>query len=223
MLSRQGVCTSANLNFETTGVKEKFERLAERSPDDAPWDLHRAAGDRVALIYERAEEFERYGSRMSGCSERLDFVRHADDDGVIGLKLKTARFCRVRFCPVCQWRRSLMWKARFYRSLPDLVQSVPHGRWLFLTLTTKNCAVNDLRSSLSDMSKAWGRLVKMTVFRDVEGWVRTTEVTRGKNGSAHPHYHVLLLVKSTYFKSSHYIKQSGWSEAWKLEIGRAHV
>ncbi|WP_170869787.1 protein rep, partial [Shigella sonnei] len=26
------------------------------------------------------------------------------------LRLREAHFCRVRHCPVCQWRRSLMWQ-----------------------------------------------------------------------------------------------------------------
>jgi hypothetical protein len=29
--------------------------------------------------------------------------------------LSASRFCRVRTCPVCQWRRSLMWKAKAYQ------------------------------------------------------------------------------------------------------------
>lgn len=211
----QSACDSTSTTLHSNPSEVKYETLAERSPGDRPWDVHRAANDRIAAMYHTAEEFERYGSRMNDCSGRLDFAMRADDDGVIGLRLSAAHFCRVRFCPVCQWRRSLMWKARFYKSLPDLVAAVPGGRWLFLTLTVQNCAVGDLRARLGELSKAWGRLVKMTVFKDVEGWVRTVEVTRGRDGSAHPHYHVLLLVKSTYFKPGHYITQAQWGDAWK--------
>ena len=31
---------------------------------------------------------------------------------------------------------------------------------------------------------------------------------------AHPHFHAMLLVKSTYFKGTNYIKQSEWVEMW---------
>ncbi|MDI4746156.1 protein rep, partial [Salmonella enterica subsp. enterica serovar Kentucky] len=31
-------------------------------------------------------------------------------------------------------------------------------------------------------------------FKPVQGWIRTTEVTRGRDGSAHPHFHTLMMV-----------------------------
>ena len=31
---------------------------------------------------------------------------------------------------------------------------------------------------------------------------------------AHPHFHAMLLVKSTYFHGSYYIDQSAWIEMW---------
>ena len=32
---------------------------------------------------------------------------------------------------------------------------------------------------------------------------------------AHPHFHAMLLVKSTYFHGSHYINQAEWAEMWR--------
>ena len=46
------------------------------------------------------------------------------------------------------------------------------------------------------------------------GWLRSTEVTRSKDGSAHPHFHCLLMVKPSYF-GKYYIKQEKWIELWK--------
>jgi hypothetical protein len=43
----------------------------------------------------------------------------------VKLKLKNAYFCRVRFCPVCQWRRSLRWQAKVYQALPQLRRDYP--------------------------------------------------------------------------------------------------
>ena len=51
----------------------------------------------------------------------------------------------------------------------------------------------------------------------VDGWIRTTEVTRDKerpNEYAHPHFHVILMVKASYFTHG-YIKQAQWSEIWR--------
>ena len=112
------------------------------------------------MIYDRAEQFERYAERISHCSGVLRFGQVIDQEtGEIGLKLREAQFCRVRNCPVCQWRRSLMWQARFYQALPALEQEHPKARWIFLTLTVPNCPVEELRATLQEMGKGWQRLI----------------------------------------------------------------
>lgn len=107
-----------------------------------------------------------------------------------------------------------MWQARFYQALPQIVEAFPKSRWLFLTLTAKNCPINGLGSQLEAMNKAWHRLVKRKEFSAVQGWIRTTEVTRGRDGSAHPHFHALLMVKPSYF-SHGYVTQMRWIELWQ--------
>ncbi|MEM6614107.1 MAG: protein rep, partial [Cyanobacteria bacterium P01_C01_bin.72] len=87
--------------------------LSELSHQDKPWDKHRHSADRVANHYRGDGEFDRYAQRMDFCSQLLEFklVPH-DRDSSLRFKLSGARFCRVRHCPVCQWRRSLKWKAK---------------------------------------------------------------------------------------------------------------
>lgn len=108
-----------------------------------------------------------------------------------------------------------MWQARFFQALPDLVEAHKEARWLFLTLTVRNCPVEALRPVLRDMNTAWGRLVKRPEFQQVQGWIRTTEVTRGRDGSAHPHFHALLMVPPSYFQGKYYVKQARWVELWR--------
>lgn len=184
--------------------------LADVSDKDSIWDEQRYKTERVGDIYSHNSEFERYGERMSDCSTFLAYSFNDD-----GLKLKNANFCRVRHCPVCQWRRSLLWKANMYVAYDEIKEKHPTHRWLFLTLTVKNCDITDLRETLKHMNQSWQRLIKRKPFlRTVEGWIRTTEVTKGKDGSAHPHFHAMLLVKPSYF-SKNYIKQIEWSEMWQ--------
>lgn len=83
---------------------------------------------------------------MNECSGHLQYSEMLNrETGEIGIKLKSARFCRVRHCPVCQWRKSLMWKARFYKALPDIEKQFKSARWMFLTLTVENCDVSEVR------------------------------------------------------------------------------
>lgn len=108
----------------------------------------------------------------------------------------------------------MMWIARFIGALPKVMEKHPTARFVFLTLTQKNVPIGDLRSTLQGMNKAWDRLAKRKDFKVVLGWIRTTELTRGEDGSAHPHFHVLLMVPSNYF-TKNYIKQAEWTQMWR--------
>ena len=189
--------------------------LSDLSDRDKPWDKHRGNSDKVANHYRGTEEFNQYANRIDFCSQLLDF-RLVPDDKEYKLKLNAARFCRVRHCPVCQWRRSLMWKAKAYRILPMVVDAYPKHRWLFLTLTVKNCPITELRKTLDWLNKSWQRMSQRKQFPAI-GWVRSTEVTRGKDRSAHPHFHCLLLVKPGYF-GKYYMKQKDWVELWRSSL-----
>lgn len=185
------------------------------SPKDAPWDRHKAQSDRISKIYADETEFQRFAQRIFQCAGELGFAWVGPDDGAQELRLRSARFCRVRTCPICQWRRSMMWQARFYESLPVIQDQFPKHRWIFLTLTVRNCPITELRDTLKTMTAGWTRLIRLPEFRTVSGWIRTTEVTRGAEGTAHPHFHCLLLVKPSYFRGACYVSQSRWAEAWK--------
>ena len=204
---------------------EEYQDLSSLSKNDKVWDRHKSNSERVAAIYSEVREFEKYSTRMDSCAGRLGFLPVADKEtGEISLKLREAFFCRVRNCPNCQWRRSMMWKAKFYEALPELIESYPKARWLFLTLTVRNCDVTELRSKLGEMQLSWKRLVKKTVWKDVVGWVRTVEITRSdsESGNAHPHFHVLLMVRPGYF-STGYVSAESWGKAWQEAMRLAYV
>ncbi len=187
--------------------------LSDLSERDKPWDKHRGNADVVSSYY-AGSEFQSYSSRINDCSELLDFrLVPEESEGILKLKLNAARFCRVRHCPVCQWRRSLMWKAKAYKMLPRVVEEYPKYRWLFVTLTVRNCQITELRDTLGWMHESFKRLTKLKNFPAV-GWIKSTEVTRGKDGSAHPHFHCLLMVQPSYF-GRNYMKQSEWVDLWR--------
>ena len=188
--------------------------LSELSPRDRSWDKHRHSADLVADLYRGNMTFDTYAQRMDFCAQILDFKLVPDLDlDELQLKLSAAHFCRVPQCPVCQSRRSLMWKARALRALPLVVRDYPNHRWLFLTLTQKNCSVSELREIVLRMNKSFVRLTKLKRWV-VKGWIKSLEITRGEDGSAHPHFHCLLMVSSTYFKSN-YLNYDQWSELWQ--------
>ncbi|MCV9587701.1 protein rep, partial [Salmonella enterica subsp. enterica serovar Heidelberg] len=194
----------------------KLQNLTDYNPDDKPWDTHKGQSDDVGGIYLRAAEFESYAARMRDCGGLLRFGWSTlKDTGETRLRLREAHFCRVRHCPVCQWRRSLMWQARFYQSLPKIVADYPDSRWMFLTLTVRNCDIADLGDTLTAMNAAFQRMKDRKEFKPVQGWIRTTEVTRGRDGSAHPHFHTLMMVPPGMLNGHDYVKHDRWVELWR--------
>jgi plasmid rolling circle replication initiator protein Rep len=190
--------------------------LSDLSERDRVWDSHRSNSDIVARHY-RGTEFQRYADRIHYCSEFLDFRLVPDRDSSYRLKLAAARFCHCRQCIVCQWRRSLAYKSRAYKVLPKVVVDHPTARYLFLTLTVKNCPVTELRDTLKWMNQSFSRMTKLKTWQAL-AYLRTTEVTKGRDGrSSHPHFHCLLMVKASYF-GRNYIRQDEWVEMWQKSL-----
>lgn len=212
----EGVYQSGKSRANKHDIATDTDTLTAYSPKDQPWDIHKGHCDDVATIYRLDKAYHRLSERVNHCSGELLFAWNTNTTtGESTLKLRGSRFCRVRNCPICQWRRSMLWRARFFQSLPQLQSEHPTSRWLFLTLTIKNCPITHLRDTLADMNRAWNRLILRPEFSAVTGWIRTTEVTRGADGSAHPHFHCLLMVSSSYFGGKYYVTQNRWRELWQ--------
>jgi plasmid rolling circle replication initiator protein Rep len=190
--------------------------LSEISPGDKPWEVHRAQADKVRDLY-RGSDFDRYAERIDNCSRVLEACRVTREDGALGLKITNTGFCRVRLCTVCQWRRQLKWRARFFNALPFLLAANPKARFLFLTLTARNCKVEELRDTLTWMNKSWERFTKRRQFPAL-GWLKSVEVTRGKHGDSHPHFHAILMVNPSFFTHG-YLSHEKWVELWRDSLG----
>lgn len=195
--------------------------LSDLSPKDKPWDTHKAIADTVKDLY-KAAKVVKYADRIQTCGKRLEFaLRSGDnalrsgDNGDVGLKLQSTHFCRVRHCPVCQWRRSMKWQAKMFTALPKITKAYPKYKWIFLTLTVRNCDLVDLRNTIQGMNQGFKRLTDLRAFPSI-GWIRSVEVTRNSvTGQAHPHFHCLLMVPSGYFSGVNYIKQEEWRLLWQ--------
>lgn len=78
--------------------------------------------------------------RLARCAAWAEFERLPEGQG---LRLHDASFCRVRLCPMCQWRRSLKLGAQVRRVVEranaDHIQETgTPWRWLMVTFTVQN-------------------------------------------------------------------------------------
>lgn len=206
--------------------------LAELSERDKPWDRHKADSQDVALMYFQGGE-QRRCERMLDCAHSLQFALLPQEDAQVSIRLKQARFCRQRHCPVCQWRRKMMWRSRVLKALHPkfdkgktrnryILEDYPKARFLKLTLTVENPPMADLRATCQLMAQAWRKLSNRKTFPAI-GWVRALEITREKTKRAypHPHYHILMMVPASYFKGgkgSKYLSKDKWIDMWQQSL-----
>lgn len=191
--------------------------LSQISPSDERFDIFRSTADIFSILYS-GTIYDPYSGRIRNCSSLLEFTTAFNlETGEQKYKLKSARFCRVPRCPVCQWRKSLMWRAKTLKIIPKVIEAYPSARFLFLTLTVENCPLEELRTTLGHMNKSWERLSQRKQFPAI-GWIKTVEVTRSKNDFAHPHFHCLLMVQPSYFSGKYYLSKDNWIELWQKSL-----
>lgn len=195
-------------------IREKSQVLVDKSASGKVrnWKLHKIHNSYISLAYEEIDP--KKSGRMKECANWLAF--HLREDG--SMKLHDARFCRVRLCPICQWRRSLKTFAQMSQVL-DKASSDGY-QFIFLTLTMRNCSADALSDELTHILLSFNRLIKYKdIQKAVKGFYRGCEVTHNvRTDEYHPHLHVILAVKSTYFNGRTYISQTKWSELWQRAL-----
>ena len=242
-------CNSDRQSLSDFDNKKQLPFLSDVLPKtkydkkDKSWDTHKIFCGHVSVPMLASEKLshQKQGKRIAECSQTLEFgwVLVSTDTGEAKLRLKSARFCRVRHCPICQWRRALMWVSRFYDAFPRIYEAHPKMRYIMLTLTVRNCAISELRSTVTQMSQAWKRLTKRKDYPAL-GFVRSLEVTpeknlylnskgeksdkpkegfqlvrKGRPDYCHPHFHILLAVPPSYFNGRSYLSKNAWAALWQ--------
>lgn len=175
--------------------KRQARVMARRLFDAADFMLHNAG--KLSNKKDKAERLRKRAARMGACADEI-YSRVCPECNI--RYITRVSLCRDRLCPVCAWRRGKALAARLRRIVS--YNSTP-ARYILLTLTVKNCTWAKLAESIKAILKAWGKLSRRAKFAGaVRGWVRTLEITRGKDGQAHPHLHILLQVDPAYFDKS---------------------
>lgn len=201
--------------------------LVDRAPSGRvrPWRTHHSGGLMLAEIYaSMAETGTRDAARYLSKAERLEHCACYAEFRRLpsgALRLHDSSFCRVRLCPMCQWRRSLKLGAQVRQvveraNAARIADVGAPWRWLMLTFTVRNVEGPDLALAIDTIHKGLNNMAKCARWRGaVKGWLRATEVTHNiKADTWHPHMHLLLCVPSAYFSGRGYIRQAEWAQLW---------
>lgn len=154
----------------------------------------------VATLY-RATDDHQHADRVLSCATWLQYWADLAGDK---RTLQAFNPCHLRMCPLCANRRARQMTARLIRILTAVKVEHPTASLLFLTLTVKNVPGDELRDTLTLLTKAWAKLAKRRPFmRGVKGWFRAIEITYNPVTSEyHPHIHAILVVEPAYFRKA---------------------
>jgi plasmid rolling circle replication initiator protein Rep len=184
-----------------------------------PWQRKKIETEKLAESHHRISQtdpdFENRASRLLECGNWLEFRKYQNGE----MALNRANFCKYRLCPMCSWRRSLK---IFGQASQVMDEAKAQGyRFVFVTLTIKNCDGDFLQSTLDLLYKSVVRLHRMKEIKAAcKGYMRVLEVTHNTDmrseafNTYHPHFHEIWAVKPSYFKK-HYVSQASLSDLWQ--------
>lgn len=152
------------VNFDDV-VSGTGEILSDKKVDgkERPWKIHKQASTVLAnTIFPLALKVDTECISdnalfsLQNCSGWLLFRRYFETQV---MKLEKAFFCKNRLCPTCNWRKSLKLYSQMQEVSSSLIQDFPTARYLFLTLTVKNCAPDQLENTIDKMNQGFKDLV----------------------------------------------------------------
>lgn len=220
-----------NVNLETTRGTGEILQDFSTTGKERPWKLHKRENLRLVEIYKMTKEKKLNlisDSRLfdlEHCADTLLFMQNAEGKK----KLKSANFCRLRLCPMCQWRRSLKMFGQVKKITDKILESDKSIRFIFGTFTIRNCDAKDLEACIDNLNKKFRYLVASSLTfapakklkQNLLGYLKAVEVTYNtKDKTYHPHLHVIFAVRNTFFSSSkYYMSKKEWINLWQQALG----
>lgn len=200
------------VDYSATGKKRK-------------WDLHKQNNLKLVELYKQAIKINpsvispKRLQDLADCASQLEYLQDAEGNK----KLYKTYFCRVRLCPMCQWRRSLKLFSQVSKITDYINNQNNQVRYLFITLTQKNCSGSELVQEINKINKSFSLLVDKTkrvqpatkFKKMLLGYIKSTEVTYNpKTKTYHPHLHCIFAVQGEYFNKANYINKNSWRAIW---------
>ena len=162
--------------------------------------------------------------RVFNCANWLQIVFNFDNDSIGSSKIVKSNRCMNRFCPICQATRSRKDAYMLDIILRYLREEFSYN-FLFLTLTVPNVASSELVGELDRQYVSLKRLLQRKEFKKISlGYIRKTEITyNAERNDYHPHIHMLIAVKPSYFTSRDFVKRDTWLKIWRECTGNDKI
>lgn len=129
---------------------------------------------KYAKVLERIGEKKR-SERVKQCADYMETTKYSDGSE----RLTHANFCSDPLCPQCSKRKSM----KLFNQVSAVVDHLADDyKFVFVTLTVKNCSGSDLRQTCDELQKSFTRFMdRPRIKSTVKGCFRALEVTHDNN------------------------------------------
>ncbi|MHB9299174.1 protein rep [Fusobacterium polymorphum] len=151
-------------------------------------------------------------ARLQVCGDFLLFLKSKNN----AYRLKKANLCNNRFCPLCSSLRAKK-NAVIVLELMEYIREINKLEFVFFTLTAPNIVGEKLEEEIKEFNNSFKELIRSKEFRKVcKGYIRKLEVTYNRErADFHPHFHIVMAVNKSYFKSKDYISTALLKTLWR--------
>lgn len=172
-------------------IKRAKRKAEEKKPILAQWQDHKKLSVEMAERMLEAGLGKR-GWNVMACGKEIEFT-HCKECG--NIHITSARLCRDRLCPICNWRLSIKRYSIMQNVIQALFLAYPEYHYSLVTLTVQNCKGYLLKETLEKMQETWKTLISQRWAKTaLFGWGRSIETTFNEETQTHhPHYHVILI------------------------------
>lgn len=194
---------------------EELSDLNSRGKE-RPWKKHKLRNQKVIELLHILGDHDK-AHKIELCGNVLEFAACPDGHGKW---LKHALFCKDRACVTCIYRKSLFTFRQFIQVSHKIIEIQPDTAFLFLTLTIKNCDVEDLTDTITHLNESYARLVRRKKIKAAfDGVFKSLEVTyNAETNTFHPHIHAVVAVRKTYFQGKYYISHEELKKLWQKAL-----
>lgn len=145
-------------------------------------------------------ELSKKSESILKCGSNLFFEHFFDENNTT--RLAGANFCKHRLCPYCAWR----WHIKYAKIIEKTFEILGQKEFYHLVLTIPNVKYIN-KEFLINLRQNSTEFMKKTL--KCEDYLISFEITIGKDGTFHPHYHILCILKD---KPTRKFLQTEWAK-----------
>lgn len=161
---------------------------------ERPWKARKQQTIRLSNLYEKIDA--KKADRLRLCGSKLQFRVSGSR-----MQLAAGMFCKVRLCPMCQWRRS----RKIHMQMTQIIDEIQRrGDYTPVAInpTVRSCTAEELSLTIDRLLAGWRAVWKSEGFKKkMVGWYRALEITYNRETRLyHPHLHCIALGRLHYYK-----------------------